>query len=50
MGRSMAHEFADDGASIVLVDVDEDGLEEVTDEISSTDGEAISGVGDEWLA
>lgn len=46
MGQSMAREFADGGASVVLVDVDEDGLEEVTDEISGTDGEAIGVVGD----
>ncbi|WP_232833806.1 SDR family NAD(P)-dependent oxidoreductase [Saliphagus sp. LR7] len=46
MGRSMAHEFADDGASVVLVDVDEDGLDEVTDEIEANGGEAIGVVGD----
>lgn len=46
MGRSMTHEFADNGASVVAVDVDEDGLEEVTSEISDNGGEAIGVVGD----
>ena len=46
MGRSMALEFASEGASVVAVDIDEDGLDEVTSEIAADGGEAIGVVGD----
>ncbi|WP_083902449.1 SDR family NAD(P)-dependent oxidoreductase [Natronorubrum sulfidifaciens] len=46
MGRSMALEFADNGASVVVVDVDEDGLDELTSEITADGGEATGVVGD----
>ncbi len=42
MGRSMAHEFADAGANVVAVDVDEDGVKTVADEIETAGGEAIA--------
>ncbi|MFA9428474.1 SDR family NAD(P)-dependent oxidoreductase [Natronorubrum sp. A-ect3] len=46
MGRSMALEFADNGASVVAVDVDEDGLDDLTSEILDNGGEAIGIIGD----
>ncbi|MFC4248268.1 SDR family NAD(P)-dependent oxidoreductase [Natribaculum luteum] len=46
MGRSMALEFASEGASVVAVDIDEDSLDEVTSEIAANGGEAIGVVGD----
>ncbi|MFB6129222.1 MAG: SDR family NAD(P)-dependent oxidoreductase [Salinigranum sp.] len=45
MGRAMAHEFVDRGAAVVLVDVDEAGLETVASELAD-DGEATSVVAD----
>lgn len=46
MGRSMALEFAGEGASVVAVDVDEDGVEAVATEIGDDGGEAIGVYGD----
>lgn len=46
MGRSMVLEFADKGASVVAVDIDEDGLSEVISEVTADGGEAISVLGD----
>ena len=46
MGRSMALEFADEGASVVVVDVDEDGIGSVVEEIDGAGGEAIGVHGD----
>lgn len=46
MGRSMAHEFADEGANVVAVDVDEDGIETAVAEIETAGGEAMALYGD----
>lgn len=46
MGRSIAHEFAAEGAAVVVVDVDEEGADEVAAEIEADGGEAISVYGD----
>lgn len=46
MGRSMAHEFADAGAAVAVVDIDADGAAAVADAIGSAGGEAIAVDGD----
>lgn len=46
MGRSMALEFANEGASVVAVDVDEEGVRDVADEIEGDGGDAIAVYGD----
>jgi 3-oxoacyl-[acyl-carrier protein] reductase len=46
MGRSMAHEFADAGAAVAVVDIDADGAASVADAIGSAGGEAIAVDGD----
>ena len=46
MGRSMAHEFADEGAAVVVVDIDDDGAATVADEIETAGGEAMGVYGD----
>ncbi|AUX10163.1 3-oxoacyl-[acyl-carrier protein] reductase [Halalkaliarchaeum desulfuricum] len=46
MGRSMAEAFADEGASVVVVDVDEDGATDVAEHIRSGGGDAIAVIGD----
>jgi len=46
MGRSMAHEFAEEGAAVAVVDVDADGAAAVADAIESAGGEAIPVDGD----
>ncbi|ARS89868.1 SDR family NAD(P)-dependent oxidoreductase [Natrarchaeobaculum aegyptiacum] len=46
MGRSMALEFAGEGASVVVVDVDDDGIERVVAKIDDDGGEAIGVHGD----
>lgn len=42
MGRAMAREFAERGADVAVVDVEEDGAEDVADEISADGGSAIA--------
>ncbi|MEF8820883.1 MAG: glucose 1-dehydrogenase [Halovenus sp.] len=42
MGRSIAHEFAADGAAVVVVDVDEEGADAVVEEIESDGGDAVA--------
>ncbi len=46
MGRSMALEFGHEGASVVVVDVDEDGIDDVVEDIDDEGGEAIGVYGD----
>lgn len=46
MGRSMAHEFADEGATVVVVDIDDDGAATVADGIETAGGEAMGVYGD----
>ena len=46
MGRSMALEFGHEGASVVVVDVDEDGIDDVVEDIDDEGGEAIGVHGD----
>ena len=46
MGKAMALEFANEGASVVAVDVDEDGVRDVAAEIDADSGEAIAAYGD----
>ncbi|AKH98037.1 SDR family NAD(P)-dependent oxidoreductase [Halanaeroarchaeum sulfurireducens] len=46
MGKAMAHEFADEGASVVVVDVDEDGAAAVATEIADGGGDAMAVYGD----
>ena len=41
MGRATAHLFADEGARLVLFDIDAEGLEHVASEIRSVGGEAL---------
>jgi NAD(P)-dependent dehydrogenase (short-subunit alcohol dehydrogenase family) len=41
IGRAIAHAFADEGAKVVLADIDEDAGEEVAAEISDRGGEAM---------
>jgi 3-oxoacyl-[acyl-carrier protein] reductase len=46
MGRTMAIEFADKGADVVGVDLDEEGVEETANIIETDGGSAIGVVGD----
>lgn len=41
MGEAMAHEFADIGAAVVVVDIDGDGAEHVVSDIAAAGGEAV---------
>lgn len=46
MGQAMATEFADEGAAVVVIDVDEDGISETVTDIGKNGGEATGIVGD----
>jgi 3-oxoacyl-[acyl-carrier protein] reductase len=46
MGQAMATEFADEGAAVVVIDVDEDGITDTITDIEETGGEATGIVGD----
>lgn len=42
IGRAIAERFAEEGASVVVVDIDEDGAESTAEKINSNGGTAIS--------
>ena len=46
IGRACAHLFSHQGAKLVLVDINENGLNHVYDEINSSGGHAIAIVAD----